>query len=87
MNDRALMADINEILKKHGLEHGKREAAFSVLWMLLHKDSKSTSSKQISDDGGIRSTQDWSLSNSANNHESKMTVELYSAGKTTPPEN
>lgn len=77
MNDRALMSGINEILKKHGLEHGKREAASSVLWVLLHPDSKSNFTKRISDDGGIRSTQDWSLSNSANGHESKMTVELH----------
>lgn len=85
MNDRALMSGINEILKKHGLEYGKREAASSVLWLLLHPDSKVNSSKRISDDGGIRSTQGWSLSNTTNGHESKMTVELYYAGKTTTP--
>lgn len=74
MNDRALISEINRILDLHDLEHGKREAAFSVLWIVLSPNSTSTSTKKICDDGSILNDQRWTLSN--NERESEMKVEL-----------
>lgn len=74
MDDRALISEINRILDMHGLEHGKRDAAFGVLWIVLSPDSTSTSTKKICDDGSILSGQRWTLSN--NERESEMKVEL-----------
>ena len=74
MDDRALISEINRVLKMHGLEHGKRDAAFDVLWILLHPGSTSTSTKEICDDGSILTVQCWTLSN--NERENEMKVEL-----------
>ena len=82
MDDRARIFEINKILKMHGLDHGKRDAAFSVLWMVLHPESRSTSTKKICDDGSIFSSQRWSLSN--NERENKMKVELSYSTDTQP---
>ncbi len=74
MDDRALITEVNRILDLHGLDHGKRDAALSVLWIVLNPASTSTSTKKICDDGSILSEQRWTLSN--NERESKMKVEL-----------
>ena len=74
MDDRARIYEINKILKMYGLDHGKREAAFDVLWIVLHPDSKSTLTKTMCDDGSILRFQRWTLSN--NGRDSEMKVEL-----------
>lgn len=73
-DDRTRIYEINKILKMHGLDHGKREAAFDVLWMVLHPKSKSTLTKTMCDDGNILKFQRWTLSN--NGRDSEMKVEL-----------
>ncbi|WP_027259210.1 hypothetical protein [Leisingera aquimarina] len=74
MDDRALISEISRILDTHGLEHGKRDAAFGVLWIVLHPNSTPTSTKNICDDGSILNGQRWTLFN--NERESEMKVEL-----------
>lgn len=74
MDDRALIYEINKILKMHGLDHGKREAAFGLLWIALHPKSKSTLTKTMCDDGRVRRFQRWTLSN--NGCDTEMKVEL-----------
>ena len=73
-DDRARIYEINKILKMHGIDNGKREAAFSLLWMVLHPESKSTLTKTMCDDGSILRFQRWTLSN--NGRDSEMKVEL-----------
>lgn len=74
MDDRARIYEINKILKTHGIDHGKREAAFDLLWIVLHPESKSTLTKTMCDDGNILRFQRWTLSN--NGRDSEMKVEL-----------
>ncbi|UWS07065.1 hypothetical protein [Phaeobacter inhibens] len=74
MDDRALISEINRILHRHGLEHGKRDAAFSLLWIVLSPDSTSTLTKKICEDGNILSSQHWTLSN--DERVSEMKIEL-----------
>ena len=73
-DDRARIYEINKILKMHGIDHGKREAAFDLLWIALHPKSKSTLTKTMCDDGNILRFQHWTLSN--NGRDSEMKVEL-----------
>lgn len=74
MDDRTLMSEINRILDLHGLDHGKRDAASDVLWIVLHPDSTAKSTKAICEDGNIFRSQRWCLSN--NSRESEMKVEI-----------
>ncbi|MDC0656392.1 hypothetical protein N6L27_00090 [Leisingera sp. SS27] len=75
MDDRALISEISRILDTHGLEHGKRDAALGVLWIVLHPNSTPTSKKNICDDGSILNSQRWTLFN--NQRETEMKVELH----------
>lgn len=72
MDDRARIYEINKILKMHGLDHGKREAAFDLLWVALHPKSKSTLTKTMCDDGCVRRFQRWTLSNNGSDREMKV---------------
>jgi hypothetical protein len=72
MDDRARIYEINKILNMHGLDHGKREAAFGLLWIALHPKSKSTLTKTMCDDGSVRRFQRWTLSNNGRNNEMKV---------------